>query len=102
MTEFQDKQLECKECGKAFIWTADEQRFFAQKGFKNVPARCLDCRGKARKLREESQAAFEVTCAGCGKKGDAPFEPLGNKVYCEECFNKLREKEGSENKTEPA
>jgi CxxC-x17-CxxC domain-containing protein len=98
---FQDQQLTCKECGNTFIWTAEEQTFFAEKGFKNVPARCQQCREKARERRKETQAAFQVNCAGCGKKGDVPFEPTGNPVYCEQCFNKLQEQEESGNKKEP-
>ncbi len=52
---YQNKTLVCKECGKEFVFSADEQAFFAEKGFENeraaplavlpvvpavVPARC--------------------------------------------------------------
>ena len=94
---YEDKQLECKECGKVFTWKADEQAFFAQKGFKNVPARCLDCREKARERRKDSQVATSVECVDCHKKGDVPFEPTGKPIYCEDCFEKLRQ--NSENQS---
>ncbi len=92
---YEDKSLECKECGKQFVWTASEQAFFAKKGFKNVPARCQECREKARAKRVETQSATPVKCAGCGKSGEVPFEPTGSPVYCEECFNKIKEKKSS-------
>ena len=38
--EFQDKTLQCVDCGTDFVWTAGEQAFFADKGFKNEPKRC--------------------------------------------------------------
>ena len=35
---YQDKTLTCKECGKEFVFSADEQAFFAEKGF-DVPTK---------------------------------------------------------------
>lgn len=92
---YQDKSLECKECGKQFVWTASEQEFFAKKGFKNVPARCPECRKQARQKRIETQVSTPVKCSQCGKTGEVPFEPEGAKIYCEQCFNKLRLKQKS-------
>ena len=88
---YEDKDLECKECQKKFIWTASEQDFFAKKGFENIPARCPECRIKARERRQETQAAFKVKCSKCNKEGDVPFEPNEKPVYCEECFKKIKE-----------
>lgn len=92
---YEDKSLECKECGKQFVWTASEQAFFAQKGFKNVPARCPECRERARKVRVETQTSTPVKCSSCGKSGEVPFEPTGSEILCEQCFNKLKEKQKS-------
>lgn len=39
----EDKTLICKECGEEFILTADNQRWYAEKGF-NEPKRCKSCR----------------------------------------------------------
>ena len=44
--EFQDRILNCVDCGTEFIWTAGEQQFFADKNFKNEPKRCKACKGK--------------------------------------------------------
>jgi len=44
---YADKSLTCRECGRAFTFTAGEQESFAQKGFTNEPARCAP-RGRAR------------------------------------------------------
>ncbi len=39
-----DKEINCKDCGTAFIFTAGEQEFYAGKGLQNEPARCPRCR----------------------------------------------------------
>ena len=44
--EYQDKVLKCAECGAEFVFTAGEQMFFADKGFKNEPKRCKSCKAK--------------------------------------------------------
>ena len=93
---FNEKVLNCKECGKDFEFTVSEQEFFAQKGFTNEPGRCPECRA-ARKaqngnqrgggfVRQERQM-FPAICATCGKETTVPFQPSGDKpVYCRECF----------------
>jgi CxxC-x17-CxxC domain-containing protein len=45
---YADKTLTCRDCGTAFVFTAGEQDFYAQKGFTNEPTRCPACR-QARK-----------------------------------------------------
>ena len=42
--EYHDKVLKCAECGAEFVFTAGEQMFFADKGFKNEPKRCKACK----------------------------------------------------------
>ena len=44
--EYQDKVLKCAECDAEFVFTAGEQMFFADKGFKNEPKRCKSCKAK--------------------------------------------------------
>ena len=34
---FEDKTLVCRDCGKEFVFTASEQQFFADKGFRTIP-----------------------------------------------------------------
>ena len=40
---FEDKTLTCKKCGKEWVWTASEQKFFKEKGFFR-PSMCKECR----------------------------------------------------------
>lgn len=40
---FEDKTLTCKKCGKEWIWTASEQKFFKERGFFK-PSMCKECR----------------------------------------------------------
>ena len=42
--EYHDKVLKCAECNAEFVFTAGEQMFFADKGFKNEPKRCKACK----------------------------------------------------------
>ena len=99
---FDDKTLQCRECGGSFIWTAGEQDFYAQKGLVNTPSRCPDCR-KARRATgnsggiESSRSArpervqHPVTCASCGKQTTVPFVPKYDRpVYCSDCFDRER------------
>lgn len=93
----QDKLIQCKDCGKDFTWTADEQAFYQEKGF-SAPLRCKDCRVKARANFNNNQGggaqrqSFPITCSNCGKKDTVPFEPRGDRpVLCRDCFRKQRE-----------
>jgi len=106
---YTDETLTCVDCNAAFIFSAGEQEFFAQKGFANKPNRCPDCRA-ARKANKggggggnysggggrgggygggqrQHREMFQATCSGCGKIAEVPFQPRGDKpVYCRECF----------------
>ena len=52
MSDKQDKTIICKDCGKEFVFTAGEQRFFELKGLTNEPVRCKECRDAKRKAIE--------------------------------------------------
>jgi len=41
---FQDKSIQCSDCGTTFTFSAGEQEFFQSKGFINEPKRCPSCR----------------------------------------------------------
>ncbi|MBI2934117.1 MAG: zinc-ribbon domain containing protein [Chloroflexi bacterium] len=97
---FEDKSLQCTDCGTGFNFTAAEQEFFASKGYVNTPKRCPSCR-EARKTQrhtgERSTSAggrrqtFAATCAQCGKDTQVPFEPReGRPVYCSDCYSKVK------------
>lgn len=97
-----DKQLNCRECGATFTFTAGEQAFHAEKGFTNSPSRCPDCRaarkaaggfggGPRRSSGGGPREMFPAVCAGCGKDCQVPFKPSGEKpVYCSDCFQGQR------------
>ena len=94
---FQDKQLQCSDCGVTFTFSAEEQEFFQSKGYTNEPKRCMSCR-QARKAERYGNSGygaprqmFPAVCAECGKDTEVPFEPRGDKpVYCSDCFRKVR------------
>ena len=48
MMDLQNKTLTCKECGRLFLFTVRDQRFYAEKGFTNAPGRCPECRAARR------------------------------------------------------
>ncbi|MFC1946311.1 zinc-ribbon domain-containing protein [Chloroflexota bacterium] len=41
---FQDKSLQCSDCGTTFTFSGGEQEFYQNKGFTNEPKRCPSCR----------------------------------------------------------
>jgi CxxC-x17-CxxC domain-containing protein len=41
---YQDKTLTCVDCGTPFVFTSNEQAFYADRGFTNEPKRCPTCR----------------------------------------------------------
>ena len=90
---YNDKTLICKDCGAEFIFSADEQAFYAEKGFENEPQRCKSCRAARKAARGEggSRQMFDAVCAECGKECKVPFEPRNDRpVYCSECFSNRR------------
>jgi CxxC-x17-CxxC domain-containing protein len=96
---FQDKSLQCVDCGTTFTFTAEEQELFASRGYTNEPKRCPSCR-QARKSARYGNSGFgskprrqmyPAVCAQCGKSTEVPFEPReGKPVYCSDCYNTIR------------
>jgi CxxC-x17-CxxC domain-containing protein len=95
---FEDKTLQCADCGKPFTFTAGEQEFYASRGFQNEPRRCPDCRRTRKAERmggggegRAQRQMFTVICAQCGKETQVPFEPRGDRpVYCSDCFSSMK------------
>lgn len=111
MSQYTDRTLTCRDCGKQFTFTAGEQEFYATRGFSE-PTRCPSCRAvrKASRGSDEfgrrgyggwSQSSgadrqrggprqmFTAVCADCGVTTEVPFEPRqGRPVYCRSCFEK--------------
>jgi len=94
---FQDKSLQCSDCGHEFTFTVGEQEFYSSRGLQNEPRRCPECR-RARKTERygnngyrSTRQMFAVTCAECGKATEVPFEPREDRpVYCSECYNTIK------------
>lgn len=92
---FTDRELSCQDCGQSFTFSADDQEFFAQKGYSD-PKRCHPCREVRKAERGQggggggsSRQLFPVVCAECGQNTEVPFQPRGDRpVYCRACFAK--------------
>lgn len=97
MENFTDKSLNCVECGGEFVFTKNEQAFYAERGFTNEPKRCKNCRDKRKTSSRDGGAGgrersmVSVTCDSCGVTTEVPFTPVSGKpVYCRECYNQRR------------
>ncbi|UCB42857.1 MAG: zinc-ribbon domain containing protein [Dehalococcoidales bacterium] len=94
---FQDKSIQCFDCGTNFTFSVEEQEFFESKGYTNDPKRCLECR-QAKKSQRYTNSSysprrqmFPVVCVDCGKETEVPFEPRGDRpVYCSDCYRKVK------------
>ena len=103
---FQDKSLQCSDCGREFTFSVEDQEFFQSKGYTNEPKRCPECR-QARKSERYGNSGnsygnggygyrsprqmFPAVCADCGKETEVPFEPRQDRpVYCSDCYRKVR------------
>ena len=100
---YQDKSIQCTDCGVTFTFSAGEQESFASRGYTNEPKRCQSCR-QARKAqmgegggRDSSRGyssaprqMYPAKCAQCGKDTQVPFEPrTGKPVYCSDCYRTM-------------
>jgi CxxC-x17-CxxC domain-containing protein len=95
---YEDRDLTCIDCGTSFVFSADDQRYHAEKGYENEPKRCPSCRAAKRAGGGGSsygggyraqREMHPVTCAQCGKQTEVPFRPTGDRpVYCSDCFSK--------------
>jgi CxxC-x17-CxxC domain-containing protein len=106
---YQDKSIQCSDCGATFTFSSDEQEQFASRGYTNEPKRCPSCR-QARKAQQNRNGnngygsryntyssyatrreMFAVKCSECGKDTQVPFEPRqGRPVYCSDCYRKIK------------
>ncbi len=89
---YQDENIQCRDCGKEFVFSAGEKEFYAAKGFANKPTRCPDCRRayKAQKNNgsRSERKLYDAVCADCGAETKVPFKPNGTRpVYCSNCYD---------------
>jgi CxxC-x17-CxxC domain-containing protein len=98
---FQDKTIQCSDCGTEFSFTVGEQEFYQSRGYTNEPKRCPSCRQVRKTERNgngnggnsygQPRQMFPAICADCGKETEVPFEPTdGRPVYCSDCYRKVR------------
>jgi CxxC-x17-CxxC domain-containing protein len=94
---FQDKSIQCSDCGNTFTFSVEDQEFFQSKGYTNEPKRCPECRQTRKSERygnggyRAPRQMYPATCAECGKSTEVPFQPRGDRpVYCSDCYRKVR------------
>lgn len=95
---YETQQLQCVECGKIFDFAAEDQEFYAKKGY-SAPKRCSECR-ENRKARNNGGGSrggygsrerreYSVICAACGCETTVPFKPSNDRpVFCSDCYKK--------------
>lgn len=101
---FEDQELQCADCNEVFVFSAEDQEFYYQKGYSS-PKRCPICRAnrKASSSRGGGRSyggggggrggggfnkpRYAVICSGCGCETTVPFEPKNDRpVYCSSCY----------------
>jgi CxxC-x17-CxxC domain-containing protein len=88
---YEDITLTCRDCGEEFVFTAGEQQFYAEKGFKNQPKCCKACRDKKKNAERGERQYFIATCSECGGEAKLTFQPSSDRpVYCSKCFEARR------------
>ena len=95
---YEDRSLTCVECGNAFVFSADDQQYHAEKGYTNEPKRCTSCRQARRADRGGGfgggmpREMHAITCAQCGAEAEVPFLPRGDHpAYCNDCYRQNRD-----------
>lgn len=95
---YETQQLQCAECGTIFEFSAEDQEFYATKGYSS-PKRCPECREKRKAAKNSGgrggyggnreRREFHVICASCGCETTVPFKPSNDRpVFCSDCYKK--------------
>lgn len=85
--KFSDIKLLCKDCGNEFIFSANDQKFYAKQGFVNAPARCKNCRIEFQNKKYQGLDVCNIKCKICGRVGKLTIKPTHPKeVICGDCF----------------
>jgi len=66
--------LTCRQCGREFVFTKNEQEFYELKGFTS-PSRCQECRST------KQNQPHHVVCSQCGTELEK-----GTAIYCTACL----------------
>jgi CxxC-x17-CxxC domain-containing protein len=95
-TKFADLPLRCSNCHHTFIFTADEQMYFFERGFYNPPKRCKQCLARRSSGKANVRPETHTRCAKCGCSTTVPFVPCqGRPVLCRACFRMDRQPNAS-------
>jgi len=86
-----DRAVQCKDCGKGFVFTKDEQEFYNERGFTSEPKQCKSCRDKWKQAAREKDAQEpterfslgDITCNKCNTDYMIPIEDGG--LCCKSC-----------------
>ena len=65
-----DETITCKDCRQPFIFSVDEQKWFAEKDFKEKPKRCKPCRQNKR-----NRAGGQQPSGGYNQSGGYNAQP---------------------------
>jgi CxxC-x17-CxxC domain-containing protein len=93
-----DLVLTCRQCGRRFSFSAGEQAFYLEHGYR-PPTRCPECRDARRAVAAPDQIEpksvrrpmFAAVCSECGEPTNVPFAPqVDRPVYCQACFSRRR------------
>ena len=77
----EDLILECAECGRKFVWTIGEQKFFKEKGI-SPPRTCSNyCRERRQIARRKSQMRRELNDAMQPSEPFRTGSSAGNAVH---------------------
>ena len=95
MPVFRDKKCVCRDCGREFMFTAEQQVEYKKCRF-GPPTRCPECHVKRTARRKHCKGSdtptYIAVCSACGKEARLPFKPTDDKpVYCDECHRAMRD-----------
>jgi len=104
-----DRTLVCVDCGAQFVHSAEDQAYYAEKGFVSEPKRCPGCRASRRAVRKRDGSAqdqagspreyFAAVCSRCGNQAQVPFKPrMDRPVYCSDCFRIVHSEPGTQDR----
>jgi len=63
---FTDRDVLCVSCGSMFVFSAEEQVFFRDRGFVNEPKHCKQCKAKKQGVVGPRRIETHVICSECG------------------------------------
>jgi hypothetical protein len=81
-----DERFECVKCGRIFIWSSGEQRFYHERGLSR-PKHCPNCRSQR---RADRQSGMRGLVGPPRKSMFPPSQPAPPRVASPSIFEKIR------------